>query len=132
TGRPWVETISRFAPLLAPLGFGMWLAHFIFHLFTGAFTPWPVFQRVAKDWGLAQANPSWNVGTLAFTDLPGLEILLLNAGCLFTLWLLWRKSNSCDRPWTAFLPWAILSLGLYVAGVWIIFQPMQMRGTFLH
>ncbi len=132
TGRPWVETISRFAPLLAPLGFGMWLAHFIFHLFTGAFTPWPVFQRVAKDWGLAQVNPSWNVGSLAFPDLPGLEILLLNAGCLFTLWLLWRKSATCSRPWTAFLPWAILSLGLYVAGVWIIFQPMQMRGTFLH
>ncbi|MFZ4777667.1 MAG: cytochrome c oxidase assembly protein, partial [Terrimicrobiaceae bacterium] len=37
TGRPWIETMSRFAPLLAPLGFGMWLAHFIFHLFTGAF-----------------------------------------------------------------------------------------------
>ena len=132
TDRPWVETISRFAPLLAPLGFGMWLAHFIFHLFTGALTPWPVLQRVAKDWGLAQVSPSWNVGSLAFPDLPALEILLLNAGCLFTLWLLWRKSSSCTRPSIAFLPWAILSLGLYVAGVWIIFQPMQMRGTFLH
>lgn len=131
-GRPLLETISRFAPLFAPLGFGMWVAHFLFHLFTGAFTPWPVFQRMAKDWGWSQAPPSWNIGSPAFPDLPGLEILFLNAGCLFTLWLLWKKSASTSRPWPVFLPWAVLALALHAAGIWIIFQPMQMRGTFLH
>jgi len=29
----------------------------------------------------------------------------------------------------ALAPWAVLSLLLFAAGVWIVFQPMQMRGT---
>ena len=29
----------------------------------------------------------------------------------------------------AFAPWAVLILLLFAAGVWIVFQPMQMRGT---
>jgi len=28
-------------------------------------------------------------------------------------------------------PWAVLAGALYSAGVWIIFQPMQMRGTMM-
>jgi hypothetical protein len=31
-----------------------------------------------------------------------------------------------------FAPWAGLAIGLYVVGVWIIFQPMQMRGLMVH
>ena len=29
----------------------------------------------------------------------------------------------------AFAPWAVLIVLLFAAGVWIVFQPMQMRGT---
>jgi hypothetical protein len=29
-------------------------------------------------------------------------------------------------------PWAVLSGALYSAGVWIVFQPMQMRGMMMH
>jgi len=28
-------------------------------------------------------------------------------------------------------PWAVLAGALYSAGVWIVFQPMQMRGTMM-
>jgi hypothetical protein len=55
--------------------------------------------------------------------LAPLQILLLDAGLLLTLYLLWRIGGI-----VAGVPWALLSVGLYAAGVWIFLQPMQMRG----
>ncbi len=123
------ENLCAHAMALAPLGFGMWLAHFVFHFFTAALTPVPIFQRI-----LGSASPVWNVASWAFYDLPGLELLLLDAGLLLTLYLLWRLATRLApaRKFASFLPWAILALALYAAGVWIIFQPMEMRGTRLH
>jgi hypothetical protein len=31
----------------------------------------------------------------------------------------------------AFIPWAAVCLLLWVAAVWLIFQPMEMRATFM-
>jgi hypothetical protein len=31
--------------------------------------------------------------------------------------------------WRAFLPWVFLIVLLFATGVWIVLQPMQMRGT---
>jgi hypothetical protein len=31
--------------------------------------------------------------------------------------------------WKAFAPWGLLTLLLFASGVWIVLQPMQMRGT---
>ncbi|MFM8764238.1 MAG: cytochrome c oxidase assembly protein, partial [Spartobacteria bacterium] len=127
----WSEHLCGMAVLFAPLGVSMWAAHFLFHLVTAALTPWPVLQRLAKDAGISSALPNWNIASLAFTELPALEILLLNAGCLFTLWLLWKKTRSTSNAHSllAFLPWAMLAFALYALGVWILFQPMEMRGT---
>ncbi len=128
------ENFCRHAMALAPLGFGMWLAHFVFHFFTAALTPLPVFQRVAGDLGLTAAHPVWAVASWAFYDLPGLELLLLDVGLLLTLYVMWRVSSQLApvKKLLAFLPWGILAVALYAAGVWIIFQPMEMRGTLLH
>jgi len=126
----WREHLCGMAVLFAPIGISMWAAHFFFHLFTAAFTPWPVLQRLAKDAGLSSVVPNWNIASLPFSDLPALEILLLNAGCLFTLWLLWKKtlSTSQAHPVFSFLPWALVACTLYALGTWIVFQPMEMRG----
>jgi hypothetical protein len=35
------------------------------------------------------------------------------------------------RTWAALAPWAVLHLLLYVTAVWVMMQPMDMRGTFL-
>jgi hypothetical protein len=112
----------------------MWVAHFLYHFFTGFLTPWPVLQRFSKDWGVSDSSPLWNIPVPTFAWFPGFQVLLLDAGCLFTLWLLWKKSNaqSSSRPWLLFLPWATLALALYLFGIWIVLQPMEMRGTLLH
>jgi len=130
----WKENFCRFAMALAPLGFGMWLAHFVFHFFTAALTPIPVFHRAAREIGLATTEPVWTVASWAFYDLPALELLLLDLGLLLTLYACWgvAKSFSPKRVWAIFLPWATLAALLFAAGVWIIFQPMEMRGTLGH
>ena len=81
---------------LAPLGFGMWLAHFVFHLFTAALTPIPAVTRVAKDLGFGVAEPVWSVSSLAFYNLPGLELLLLDLGFLLTLYIGWRIAGQLN------------------------------------
>jgi len=128
------ENLCRFSMSIAPLGFGMWLAHFIFHLFTAALTPIPVAERVAKDLGFSDAEPAWSISSLAFYDLPGLELLFLDLGFLLALYIGWRIAGqmSPSRRFATFLPWGVLAAALYAAGVWIIFQPMQMRGMMMH
>lgn len=129
------ENLCRFAMVLAPLGFGMWLAHFVFHFCTASHTPIPVFQRIAHDLGW-YGQPEWKVPSLAFYQLPGLELLFLDAGLLVALYVMWRVAGDFVSPARSrlrvALPWAIVALLLYLAGVWIIFQPMEMRGTLMH
>jgi hypothetical protein len=132
-GNSMRENLCRFSMSLAPLGFGMWLAHFIFHFFTAALTPIPAAARVAKDLGLSAAEPTWSLGSLAFYDLPALELLLLDLGFLLTLYITWRIAGEMNpkRKLGTFLPWGVVAVTLYAAGVWIIFQPMEMRGMMM-
>jgi hypothetical protein len=64
-----------------------------------------------------------------------LEILFLDAGLLLSLYVGYRTAaGRCARPGQAlraFAPWAAVMLLLFAAGVWIVFQPMQMRGTLM-
>ena len=53
------------------------------------------------------------------------QILLLDAGLLLTLYVSWRIAK---QSFKIVAPWAAVSCMLYVGGVWILFQPMQMRG----
>ncbi len=124
------EIRRGFLLTLVPLGFSMWIAHFAFHFLTASHTPLPVFSRVAADLGWGTAPEDWTVPSLAFPELPGWQILLLNAGLLYSLWLLWKKSLRIvpARPFALFLPWACLAAALYVLGIWILFQPMELRG----
>jgi hypothetical protein len=126
----WRENLARFAIAMAPLGFGMWVAHFVFHLVTAAATPLPAAARFLTDIGIALAVPPAPV--LAFYDLPALELFFLDIGYLATLFLMWRIARPSPRRMRVVVPWAALATGLFLVGVWIIFQPMEMRGTLLH
>lgn len=130
------ENFCRFAMGLSPVGISMWAAHFLFHFFTASHTPIPVFQRVLFDLGLSATEPDWVVPSFAFAGLPGMELLFLDAGLLLSLYILWKSARSMTSaprsPWGAFIPWAIVALLLYLCGAWIIFQPMEMRGTMMH
>ena len=129
SGQKLPSLASGFSVALAPLGFAMWAAHISFHLFSGVLTPWPILLRIARDLGLGTAVPDWNVPAPVFDGLPGLQILFLNVGLLFSLWIYWRKSLALTRrAMPVFLPWALLATALYAAGIWLIFQPIDIPG----
>ncbi len=114
----------RLSLALVPLGSALWGAHLLFHLVTGGRALWPVIQRA-----LAASAPAWALGCAcdAPSWLTTMELLLLDAGLLFTLYLGWRIAGTCAR--SSFAAFAALAATLWLAGVWILLQPMPMRGT---
>ncbi len=77
-------------------------------------------------WALACCRPvaDW---------LPRLEILSLDFGLLLSLYSGYRIAQSrslrASQALKMLAPWAVLIVFLFAAGVWIVLQPMQMRGT---
>jgi len=134
----WRQCVSTFAVAFVPLGFSMWVAHFTYHLLTGVLTALPVIQRAAKDVGLTIfGKPEWSLSSamLGLEWLPALQLTILGLGLLFTLYVGWRLACTFRlrfaRTVGLLAPWAVLAFVLYSAGIWIMFQPMQMRGMMM-
>jgi cytochrome c oxidase assembly factor CtaG/polyferredoxin len=123
-----LEVATRLAYSLVPLGFGMWLAHYCFHFLTSYDTVVPVVQRCALDLGLTWlGTPAWDCACCrpVLDRLLCLELVFLDVGLLLSLYTGYRLAATLK----ALAPWALLMVVLFAAGVWILFQPMQMRGT---
>lgn len=127
--------VNRFSRSLVPFGFGVWLAHYGFHFFTGALTVIPVTQySVASLGGGAWlGEPQWQLGGLPEAIVYPLELAFLGLGLLGSLMIGWQISTrfAPHASFKAFAPWATVDVSLFVAGCWILTQPMDMRGTFL-
>jgi Fe-S-cluster-containing hydrogenase component 2 len=131
-----VELATRYAFALVPIGFTMWLAHFSFHFLTSYETVIPVTQRFVADFGLANwGPPRWEAACCrpVASWLPKLELVFLDFGLLLSLHTGYRialtQSLLSNRVLRSFMPWAVLIGLLFAAGAWLVFQPMQMRGT---
>jgi hypothetical protein len=140
SGNPgdWLNIATRYSYALVPVGFGMWLAHYSFHFLTSAATIVPATQRFAADHGWhALGEPLWQCACCGpVADwVPHLEILMLDMGLLLSLYVGFRiaeaQTSRVTQALKAFSPWACLMLLLFAFGVWIVFQPMEMRGTLL-
>ncbi len=132
------ESATRFVYGLVPLGFAMWLAHYSFHFLTSYDAAVPAAQRFAADRGwVGLGSPEWGRACCrpVADGLLHLEILCLDFGLLLSLYATFRiargRSVPPARALGAAAPWAVLALLLFALGIWIIFQPMQMRGTLL-
>ena len=132
---PGTEIAARFSYALVPLGFSMWLAHYSFHFLTSYDAIFPVVQRFAGDLGWAVlGEPAWACACCRpVADwLPRLEILFLDMGFLLSLYSGYRIAQlQTQRELQALkllAPWALLIVVLFALGVWIVLQPMQMRG----
>ncbi len=127
-----LELTSEFTVALAPLGIAMWAAHFLFHFVIGAFSVVPAIQRAAGDVGLTWLGTGLQAMSSAHAWLPGLRLLLLDAGFLLSLYVVWRivrrRSVEFRSPSGVFAPWGALATVLFLAELWISIQPMQMRG----
>ncbi len=136
TLRVWV---TRYAYALVPLGFGMWLAHYSFHFLTGFWNFVPVVQRFVADLlgSPLLGAPRWDLGALLPAAwLDPLEIGFLVLGWFGSLMVAYRLaekdaarfSGDTRCVWCAFLPWAAMLTLLLASAIWLMGQPMEMRG----
>jgi hypothetical protein len=135
---PLRRLISRYVFTLVPLGFSMWLAHYSFHFLTGGLTIVPVIQAFLADIGLYGGRPQWGLGPV----VPGewlfpIEAVCLYAGAVGSIVAAvqiardhLRATGQESRVLAAAAPWIVLTLLLLIAGLAILVQPMEMRGTF--
>lgn len=122
-----LAVITRFSYSLIPVGIATWLAHYLFHFVTGFWGFVPVVQELA--WP-ALGNPRWQLsGAPAPLWLQPLEYGFLMLGLLIS----WTAASRLAGPrgTRIALPWQILALVLVLGTLWLLDQPMEMRGTFL-
>lgn len=130
------RVITRYTFSLVPLSFGLWLAHYSFHFLSGFWTFVPVIQSFVQDVAgtAVLGSPRWYLGPLVpMAWLYPLELGFLGLGWMGSLLVVYQLAEQ-DKPghaWRVFVPWVVLLSLLLVASVWLMGQPMEMRGTFL-
>jgi hypothetical protein len=124
----------RYAYGLVPLGFGMWLAHYCFHFLTGLYTLIPVVQNAVASLGLPLLGaPRWTLTGLPANLVQVIEIGFLMLGFAGSLVVTHglAEEDSPRNSLRVFLPWAAVCLFLWLASMWLMFQPMEMRATLM-
>jgi hypothetical protein len=132
TREPLVPVTNRFAYAFIPLGFGIWLAHYTFHFVTSLWTFIPVTQEALAAAGVPWLGaPSWRLTGLSPGLVHPLELGFLSLGLLGSLLVAYRiaERDYPVRAARAFAPWAGLFLLLATAAIWLLYQPMEMRGS---
>ena len=129
------EVATRFSYALVPLGFSVWLSHYSFHFLASFDAVAPAIQRFAGDLGwTVLGKPTWTRACCRPVAewLPRLEILFLDLGLLLSLytgyWIAIAQSERVSEALKVLAPWALLIVLMFTVGVWIVLQPMQMRG----
>lgn len=129
-----VPLAVRYTYALVPMGFGMWLAHYGFHFFTGLYTIVPVTQNFFADLGWPiLGDPKWTLVGLPKDVVQPIEFGFLLLGFAGSLMVAWRmaEQDAEEHPVRAFVPWAVVCVILLAASAWLMTQPMDMRATMM-
>ena len=127
------STVVRYAYALIPIGFGIWLAHYGFHLLTGVLTVVPVAQSAVVDaFGRALlGGPAWGwVGLQPGSVFPiQLGCVVLGAAGSMGLVHAISLRDQPSRPALSSVPWLAVVALIATAALWILAQPMEMRAV---
>jgi ferredoxin len=129
-----IRTIAvRHAYALVPFGVGAWVAHYGFHLLTGVLTIVPVTQSALIDvagWPML-GEPLWRWAGMRPGAVFPIQLGFLLLGAAGSLGLAGRMAarDYPDRATRACIPWMALIGLLAAAAIWILAQPMDMRGV---
>ena len=101
---------------------------------TGILTLIPVTQNAVASLGRPfLGEPLWTLTGVPTRFVQPLEMGFLVLGLAGSLLVTHRlaEDEAAPHPGRAFLPWAAICPLLWVAAVWLILQPMEMRATFM-
>jgi len=126
-------TVLSYAYALIPIGVGIWVAHYGFHLLTGALTIVPVVQSAVVDaFGHALlGGPFWGwVGLQPGAVFPiQLGCVVLGAAGSLAMVHAISERDQPSRPVLASAPWLVVVLMIATTALWILSQPMEMRAV---
>ena len=132
--------VMRYAYAFVPIGFAVWIAHYLFHFLTGAMTLVPALQTFfadtlgapllgEPDWTLVQ----WFVPSV--TNIQWFQLIALMIGVLAAVYLTinaaYRANRSSRLFWLEALPWLVILFVLAAASANTFVLPMEMRGSAL-
>ena len=132
--RSLISVAVRYSYSLVPLGFGIWLAHFGFHFLTGVYTFIPVTQAAVADLGWAILGETrWGLSGLPSNVVQLFEFGFIALGLLGSLLVSYAivATEKVDHPTRVFSVWAAVLLLMAGSAIWLMSQPMEMRGVVL-
>lgn len=128
--KPW-QAFQRWGYVLVALGFGFWGAHYLFHFLTGAVSIVPVLQNFFALLGLP-LDPNWRLAQL----IPSRWLFPITAGVTalyallaFALTVRVALRDFGRRGALAMWPVLLFVLAFAAFSIWVLAQPMEMRGT---
>jgi hypothetical protein len=129
---------SRYAPAFVPVGFGIWLAHYGFHLAISGLTIIPALQSFLLRHGsaLLGGGAQWELSYLlpASWIFP-LQVVAVLGGFGISLSVLARAAMRREvepiQSLLELLPWAALLMLIVLAALAIFNLPMEMRGMMM-
>ena len=123
--------LRRWGGAFLPLTFAMWAGHYAYHFLTGWATIVPVTQQALANLGLPVGEPNWQLAALVPENLLyPLQVAILYLGLMGAAYALFAKARSVGRL-SAAVPMFIYFVLLVVLTLWVLAQPMEMRGTLL-
>ena len=123
--------LTRWGYVLLPLGFGFWAAHYLFHFLTGGLSIVPVFAHFFESWEY-NVDPNWRLSRLvptAWLFPVGAAFVSLYSLLGLTVALRIALRDFGRRGALAFWPPFLLVLAFAAFSLWVLAQPMEMRGT---
>jgi hypothetical protein len=129
---------SRYSQAFVPFGFGVWLAHYGFHLAIGGLSIIPVFHSFLLKHGLDffYSSPNWDLSHILPIELIfPLQVGVVLIGFFASLFVLAKAALRPElEPIHGFremLPWAVVLLVLSITALMVFNLPMEMRGTMM-
>jgi len=128
---PPLATLRRWGAAFLPLTFAVWTGHYAFHFLTGWATIVPVTQQALANLGLPVGEPNWQLAALVPENLLyPLQVVILYLGLMGSSYVVFAQARRLGRLAAAVPMFLYLAL-LVVLTLWVLAQPMEMRGTLL-
>ena len=124
---------KRFGLAILPLGLSIWVAHYLFHFLTGGGGLWPATQNFFARLGIPiLGEPRWvSQPLLDYSLILPIQLAVVYIGFMVTVVANYKIARGLFKKRAALsvaMPFILTAALVAAVAVYILFQPMQMRG----